>query len=137
MPDWESVGIIFQVGTEPFGGEEESLAAGGIGGAAEKIVVAQAVLRDRDGVVLQADVAVIVELRHSGGIVGALVVGFFGEEHVVLAQVGDSGVAIGGGSFVPEGEMAFATEEVGAEDASVVAERGHGRSTYYGNLLRR
>ena len=54
-------------------------AAAGIGGTAAEVVVSEAVLRDGDGVVLQADVAVIVELRDAGGIVGAAVVGLFGE----------------------------------------------------------
>src|ERR1051326_4525568 len=120
MPDVESMGIWFKMVAEPVGDEEEFLTAVGIGGAAEEIVVSQAVLRDGDGVVLQADVAVIVELGDTGGVVSAAVVGFLGEEHVVLAECCRAGVGIFGGSFVPESEMAFAAEHVGAEDAAVV-----------------
>ena len=47
------------------------------------------------------------------------------------------GIGIFCGSFVPEGEVTVASEEVGAEDASVVAETGQGVgfecNPYYGN----
>src|SRR5580658_3911650 len=121
VPDGEPLQVLFEVGAEPVGSDEELSAALGIGGAAVEIVVAESVLRDGDGVVLQADVAMIVELRDTGGIVGALIVGLFGEQHVVLAQFGGGRVGIPGGSFVPEGEMTFAAEEVGAENAAVIA----------------
>lgn len=126
VPDGQPLGVGFEVGAEPVGGEEEFSAAVGGGGAAVKIVVSQAVLRDRNGVVLQADVAVIVELRNARGIVVTLIVGLLGEGHVVFAEFGGGGVGIFRGSFVPESEMAFAAEEVGAEDSSVVAEAGQG-----------
>jgi hypothetical protein len=90
----------------------------------EEIVVPQAVLRDRDRVVLQADAAVIVEQRHTGGIVGAGIVGLIREQHVVFAEFGGTRIRILCRSLVPECEMALPAEEVGAENASIVAETG-------------
>jgi hypothetical protein len=63
---------------------------------------------------------VIVELGNAGVIVVSLVVGLFGEEHVVLAEFVGIGVGIFIGRFVSEGEMAFAAEQIGAEDAAIV-----------------
>ena len=73
---------------------------------------------------MQANVAVIVELRNPVRIIGALVIRLFGEEHVVLAEFvrGDFGIL--GGSLMPERKMTFATEEICAENASVVVECG-------------
>src|ERR1051326_2094950 len=126
VPDGQAMSIRLQVGGQPVGNQEKLFAALGIGGAAPEIVVAQSKLRDGDGIVLQADLAVIVELRNAGWIVSAAVVGFLGEEHVVLTEFPGSGVRIFGGSFVPEREMAFAAEDVGAKDTPVVGEGGHG-----------
>src|ERR1051326_1952699 len=84
VPDGQAMSIRSQVGGQPVGNQEKLFAALGIGGAAPEIVVAQSKLRDGDGIVLQADLAVIVELRNAGWIVSAAVVGFLGEEHVVL-----------------------------------------------------
>ena len=109
---------------EPVGDNNEFSAAFWVGAAAEEIVVSQAVLRDGDGVVLQADLAVIVELRNAGGIIRALIVRLLGEQHVIFAELARSRVRILRGSFVPEGEVAFATDEVGAENAAVIAETG-------------
>ena len=86
---------------------------------------------------LQADFAAIVELWDAGRIIRTLVVGLFGEEHVVLAEIAGAGIRILGRSLVPEGEVAVAAEEVGAEDASIIAETGQVgrvRYSYYGNV---
>ena len=103
VPDGEALRVLFEVRSEPVGGEEELSAALRVGGLAKEIVVSQAVLRDRDGVVLQADFAVIVELRDARGIVRTLIVGLLGELHVVFAELAGGGMGIFGGSFVPEG----------------------------------
>src|SRR5579859_3215294 len=125
VPDGQAVRIRFKVRGQPVGNQEKFLAAFWIGSAAPEVVVAQSKLRDGDGIVLQADVAVIVELRNAGWIVSAAVVSFLREEHIVLAEFAGSGVRIFGGSFVPEREMAFAAEDVGAKDTPVVGEAGH------------
>ena len=81
--------------------------------------------------------AVIVELRNAGGVVEALVVRLLGEEHVVFAECVGGRVRILRGSFVPEGEMALAADQVGAEDASVVGETGQGRRRFASILRQR
>ena len=53
------------------------------------------------------------------------VVGLFGEEHVVLAELAGIGIGIFGRRFVPESELAFGAQDVGAEDAAIVGESGH------------
>jgi hypothetical protein len=108
VPDREALCIALEVRCEPVGGYEEFSAAFRIGGLAEEIVVSHGVLRDRDGVVLQADFAVIVELRNAGGIVGTLIVGLLGELHVVFAEFAGRCIRIFCGSFMPEGQVTFA-----------------------------
>src|SRR5215472_11882019 len=126
VPDPDAVSILLEVGAEPFGDSKEPLFAFDTPATAPKVVAAQAVLRNRDRVVLQADVSVIVELRDALYVVGAPIVGLFREWHVVFAEFGGAGVRIFCGSFVPEGEMAIASEEVGTEDSAVVGESWQG-----------
>ena len=86
VPDREPLRVLLEVRAEPVGDDKEFSAAFWVRAAAEEIVVSQSVLRDGDGVVLQADLAVIVELRNAAGIVEALIVGLLGEQHVVFAE---------------------------------------------------
>lgn len=136
IPDGESLCVLLEVRAQPVGTDEELSAAFGVRGAAELVVVSQAVLCDCDGVVLQTDCAVIVELRNAGGVIEALMVRFFGEEHGVLAQICSDRVRILRGSLGPEGEVALASDEIGAEDASVVAETGQGSLAVSLSILR-
>ena len=126
VPDGKTVCILLEVREEPVCGEKEFALAFGICGAAKEIVISQGVLRDCDGVVLAANLAVIVKLRDAVRVVDALVVSFLGEEHVIFAEVAGGGIEILRGSFMPEGEVAFAAEEVGAEDAAVVVQARQG-----------
>ena len=77
--------VLLEMGAEPIGANEEFSAALGVSRAAELVVVSQAVLCDRDGVVLHTDFAVIVELGKARGVVGARIVGLLREKHVVFA----------------------------------------------------
>ena len=122
VPDCESLRILLEVRDQPVGAYEEFLAARWIGAAAKEVVICQAILRDGNGVVLQADLAVVVELRNAGRIVMPLIVRLLGEQHVVLAEVAAVCMRIRCGSFVPEGQLALATEKVGTEDAAVIIE---------------
>jgi len=116
----------FEMCAEPVGNYEKLFSSPWVCSSLPQVVVSQSVLRDRDGIVLPADLAVIVEQRDAFGVVGSLVVGLIGEEHVVLAEFVGDGVWILRRGFVPEREMALAAENIGAEDASVVGEMGHG-----------
>ena len=58
-------------------------------GAKKKIEVPQTPLRDCNRVVLQADVAVVVEQGNAGGVVGSGVAGLLEEGHVVFAELAD------------------------------------------------
>lgn len=124
VPDPEAVSILLEVEAEPIGDSKELLFAFDVPCTAPKVVVAQSVLRDGDGVILHSDVAVIVELRNTFCIVGTLVVSFFRERHVIFAELGGACVRIFSGSFVPEGEMTLASDQVSTEDAAVVGEGG-------------
>ncbi len=126
IPDGESLRVLLEARAEPVRDYEEFAASFWVGRAMVQVVVSQSVLRDRDGVVLQADAAVIVELRDAGRIVEAPIVRLLGEQHVVFAQFLDGRIRILRGSFMPERKVALATEKVGAENAAVVAEAGQG-----------
>ena len=107
---------------QPIRDVQEFLVAVRAGSAAKKIVVAESVLRNGDGIVLAADGAVVIELRDPGGVVEAGVVCLFGEEHVIFAEFRGTRVRIFRRRFVPEGEMAFAAQKIGADDATVIFE---------------
>jgi len=124
IPDKLASRVGLEMGDEPVSDQEKLAAAVKIAGALPEIVVAESVLGDGDGVVLKSDAAVIVELGNARSIVGASVVRFLGEGHVVFAELSWRGVRILYGRFVPESEMAFASKQIGAEDASVVVEAG-------------
>ena len=109
---------------EPVRDEQEFLFTGGIPSALPEVVIAQAVLGDSDRVVLQPDVAVIVKSRNSLRFIPALIIRLFSEQHVVLAEFIRRDFGIFGRSLMPESKMTFTTEEICAEDASVVVERG-------------
>jgi len=118
--------ILLEVRQEPVRGEKELALAFGICGAAKEIVVSQGVLRDCDGVVLAANLAVIVKLRDAVGVIDALVVGLRGKGHVIFTEVTGGGVEVFRGNFMPEGELALAAEKIGAENAAVVVQAGQG-----------
>ena len=124
VPDGESLRIWLEVRAEPVGGQEKLFSSFEIAAATEEVVVPQAVLRNRDWVVLPADAAVIIEDWDAVGIVGTRIVGLLGEQHVIFAEFAGGRIWILCGSLVPEGEMALPPEEVGTENASIVAETG-------------
>ncbi len=74
IPDGEALRVLLEVSAEPIGDYEEFSAALRIGSAPIQVVVSQPVLRDGNRVVLQADLAMIVELRNASGVVEALIV---------------------------------------------------------------
>src|SRR5271169_3991396 len=110
VPDREPLRVLLQMRTEPVGNDKEFSPTLWVRAAPVQVVVSQSILRDGDGVVLQADPAVIVELRNAGGIIEALIVGLLGEQHVVFAEFARGRIWILSGGFVPEGEVAFATD---------------------------
>src|SRR5208283_3466491 len=128
VPDGEARSVLFEVCAEPVGSEEKFLSPFKIAALTEKVVVAQAVLRDGDRVVLHADTSVIVKQRNAVWIVSTRIVGLLGEQHVVFAEFAGGRMRIRCWSLVPEGEVALPTEKVGAEDASIVAETRQERS---------
>src|ERR1700674_776364 len=95
---------------EPVGDTQEFVTAVPVPAAAEEVVVAQSVLRDRDGIVLPADLATVIQLRNAERVVGASVISLFGERHVVLAEFAGVRTQILLGNFMPEREMALATQ---------------------------
>ncbi len=115
-------GFCSRFEAQPVGNQEEVRASGRISSASPEVVISQSELGDGDGVVLQADMSVIVELGNTGGVVGALVVGLLGKEHVVFAEFVGCGVRIVHRSLMPKGEVALAAQKIGAEDATVVGE---------------
>src|SRR5258708_506478 len=131
IPHRESLRVVLKVRGEPVGCYEEFSTPLWLGASPVEIVISQAILRDHDGVVLQADLAVIVELRHSGRIVMTLVVRLLGEQHVVFAQFPDRRIRIRGRSLVPKCEVALASEEVSAEDTPVIAEAGQAEPGWF------
>src|SRR5208283_2880899 len=84
VPDGEARAVLFEVCAEPVGSEEKFLSPFKIAALTEKVVVAQAVLRDGDRVVLHADTSVIVKQRNAVWIVSTRIVGLLGEQHVVF-----------------------------------------------------
>src|SRR5579863_1528092 len=110
---------------EPVGGQEGFSPALGIVALAEEVVVAQSVLRDGNRVVLRADVSPIFKQWNTGGIERASIVGLLGESHVIGAEFGAVGLRIFLGRLVPEAELTWTPEQVGAEDAAVVVQSGH------------
>ena len=114
--------IPFETRTEPGCNQKEFFPTNWIPSCLPEVVVSQAELSNRDGVVLQAYAAVVVELRNSRSVEGSVVVGLLGEGHVVLPQFRRRCTWILSRCLMPEREMAVAAEQVGAEDSSIVAE---------------
>ena len=65
VPDGDTICVRLEMRAQPVGDAEKVLFAGRIVGSAPEVVVAESELSDGDGVVLQADVSVIVELRNA------------------------------------------------------------------------
>ena len=63
--------------------------------------------------------------RRGRRVVSARIVGLFGEEHVILAKLTGTGIGIFRRRVVPESQLAFAAQDVGAENAAAVGESGH------------
>src|SRR5580704_4171215 len=99
---------------QPVASGEESLSSFFILGLAENAVVAQAPLRNSDRVVLQADLAVVVEHRNTGRIVMSRIVSFLGKQHVVFAQLMDARARIRLRRVVPKSEVALSRDKIGA-----------------------
>src|ERR1700686_3205255 len=92
---------------------------------AREVVVAQSPLRNRDGVVLQADPAVVVEHRNASGIVIGGIIRFLAKQHVVFAKLMDARTRIGLRRLMPEGELALPRNKIGTEDAPIVLQTTH------------
>src|ERR1700686_3879453 len=69
---------------------------------AKEVVVAQSPLRNRDWVVLQSDLSVVVEQRNAREILRSLVIRLLGKQHVVFAKPMDTRVRICLRPVVPE-----------------------------------
>ena len=110
---------------EPIAGGKEFPFSIGVLFLSEEIVVSQSPLRDCDGVVLQADLTVVIEHRDARGIVMPRIVRFLGKQHVVLAKLMNTRVRIFFWSVVPESEMAIAGDKIGAENAPIVLQTAH------------
>jgi hypothetical protein len=111
--------------TKPIGGAEELLPPRRIASKAPLVVIAQPILRDRDRVILHADVAVIIKFWNAGAIERPRVVRLLREEHVIGAEFIGRGIGVLCRSLVPKGQLALASEEIGTEDSTVVAEPWH------------
>src|SRR5215831_11884558 len=122
VPNGESASIGFKMGAKPICNQKKFPTAIRITGAPPKVVVAQSVLGDCNRVVLQADLAVIVQLRNADGIVGSLIVGLLGEGHVIFPEFGDRCVGVFSRRLMPKGQVALPAQQVGAENAAIVVE---------------
>jgi len=103
-------------------GNEKIRLSAWIGGLPEQAVITQAILRDGDGIVLLSDSAAVVELWHTGRIVGSRIIGLLREKHVVFAEFVRACSRIFRWRFVPKRQMAVPAAEIGAEDAAIVGE---------------
>ena len=106
IPYPHSKRVEFEVSTEPLASTEESVSSLVTLVLAKEIVVAQSPLRNSDWVVLEADLAVVVEQWDTGGIVCAQIIGFLGKRHVVFSEPMNVRVRICLRRLVPEGELA-------------------------------
>ena len=107
IPYSQPVRVWFEVSAQPVARGQEFLFSFVTRSLAEEVVVAQAPLRDRDGIVLQADLSVVIEHWNASGIVMATVIRFLAEQHVVFAKLMNARVRICLRSLVPEGELAL------------------------------
>src|SRR5579871_3852105 len=94
IPDEKSVGICFEMRTKPVGDQEKFASAVRIICTAPQIVIAKAILRDRDGIVLGADFPVVIQQRNSVSVISSAIIGLLGEGHVVFAELSSRSVLI-------------------------------------------
>jgi hypothetical protein len=94
-------------------------------GLVKKIVVAQPPLCDCDGVVLQANFAVVIEHWDAGGVVMPEIVRLLGKQHVVGAKLMNACSRIFLRGLVPESKVTFPRTKVSAEDAPIILQAAH------------
>src|SRR3954464_3568790 len=120
VPHPEPARISLQVSHQPVGSLPEFSLVLRIFRSAEEVVISQSPLRNCDGVVLQSDLAVIIQHGNSHGIAGPLVASLLYKRHVVLAQFSDWGIPVHFRRLMPEGKLAPARDQVGPKDTTVI-----------------
>src|SRR5580700_8327078 len=121
VPNHETGGIGLEVVDKPVGNVEKFCAAIFVPGGLVEIEIAESVLRDGDGIGLEADRSVVVEQRNAVGVEGSGVIRFRTEGHVVepefsRGEAGDLRV------LMPESELTHLGCEISAGNAAVVTE---------------
>lgn len=86
----------------------------------KQIVVSETPLRDGDGVILQADLASIIQHRNPGCIKVRGIAGLPRESHVILAQLADRRSRILLRRVVPEREVAIARSKIRRGNSIVI-----------------
>src|SRR5262249_35255181 len=90
------------------------------------VVISQSPLSDRDRVILQPDLAVIVEHGNSRAVVVPSIVSLLQKWHVIFAKFSGRCIGIYFRTVVPKSELALARNEICAGNASIVIPPAHG-----------
>src|SRR5258708_10019433 len=98
--------ILLKMSANPIAGCEKFLPALFVPRAAKRVVVAQSPLGDRNRVVLQPDLAAVIEHRNTLGVAVSGIVRLSGKGHVVFAKFTAGCIGINFRHLIPERELA-------------------------------
>src|SRR5581483_6751017 len=119
--DEDAAVVRLEIPKEPVGRAKVARRPLGLARPPMEVEVPEPPLRDRDRVVLEADVAPIVEQRNAGVVLVCVVVRLREEALVVLAAGLLEGVLVDLRRLVPERQLARRVAEIRGDDAAEIA----------------